>query len=81
MQNPFTTDIKTRHRLREENERKSFDVEHYLADYFLEKNDELHETVPLLFRRMLFKPYWHQINRADGKITFYTIYLIYILYD
>ncbi len=66
LSDPETTNISDRNNLRWQEERRSFDLDHYLADYFLESMDELEDTPSLLYSGIHYEPYWHTIDCADG---------------
>lgn len=61
---PDSSDQKTRYNARWENERQSFDVDHYLADYFFE-TDEVSNSV-WLCECLDYHPYWEKIKSPNG---------------
>lgn len=64
---PDNSNIADRCVARWENERESFELDHYLADFFLEYSDNDEEEAPILTVIIMHKLYWQKIKRADGQ--------------
>ncbi|XP_065200597.1 protein SHQ1 homolog [Planococcus citri] len=62
---PDNSNVADRYVPRWENERESFELDHYLADFFLEYSDNDDEEAPILTVIIMHKLYWQKIKRAD----------------
>ncbi|KAK7604040.1 hypothetical protein V9T40_004313 [Parthenolecanium corni] len=80
---PDSSDQKTRYLARWENERQSFDIDHYLADYFFE-TDEASNSL-WLCECLSYHPYWEKTKSPNGIycISIFTYFSnsIFIMYD